>query len=162
MAMPLYDTLGVGYSTGRQQDPRIADVILRAIGDTASIVNVGAGSGSYEPSNTRVVAVEPSQTMMRQRPMPWPLLVRARAEGLPFHDGAFDCALAILTIHHWSPVREGLRELGRVARKAVILSWDQESGSAFGSSAIARSFARKIVVVLWRSPPLLKCWGSAT
>jgi SAM-dependent methyltransferase len=127
----IYDALGVGYSTGRQQDPRIADVILRAVGDSASIVNVGAGSGSYEPSHARVVSVEPSLTMIRQRRTPSPLLVQARAERLPFDDDAFDCALAVLTIHHWSPVREGLGELRRVARKTVILSWDQDVWERF-------------------------------
>src|SRR5215475_13709235 len=128
---PLYDTIGVGYSTGRRQDPRIADVILRAIGDSQSIVNVGAGSGSYEPVSKHVISVEPSLTMIGQRRNLSPLLVQARAEHLPFRDDVFDCALSVLTIHHWSPVREGLAELRRVARKIVILSWDQEVWEQF-------------------------------
>jgi SAM-dependent methyltransferase len=128
---PLYDTIGVGYSAGRREDPRIADAILRAIGDCGSVINVGAGSGSYEPRIKRVVSVEPSLTMIRQRTTPSPRLVQARAERLPFRDGAFDCALAVLTIHHWSPVREGLAELRRIARKTVILSWDQEVWDRF-------------------------------
>lgn len=127
----LYDTIGVGYSSGRQEDPRIAGPILRAIGDSRTIVNVGAGSGSYEPRDTPVVSVEPSRTMIRQRPTPSPRIVQARAEHLPFRDGAFDCALAILTIHHWSPVGNGLAELRRVARRTVILSWDQEVWERF-------------------------------
>jgi SAM-dependent methyltransferase len=127
----LYDSIGVGYSTGRRQDPRIAEAILNAIGDSRSVVNVGAGSGSYEPDNKRVVSVEPALTMIRQRPKPSARLVQAKAEHLPFQDGAFDCALAVLTIHHWSPVREGLAELRRVARKTVILTWDQEIWQQF-------------------------------
>lgn len=127
----LYDTIGLGYSTGRQPDPRVAAAILGAIGDARSIVNVGAGSGSYEPENKRVVSVEPSVTMIRQRPKQSPLTVQAKAEHLPFPDDAFDCALAVLTIHHWSPVREGLSEMRRVARKIVILLWDQEVWDLF-------------------------------
>ena len=127
----LYDSIGVGYSTGRRPDPRVADVILKAIGDSGSIVNVGAGSGSYEPDNRHVVSVEPSLTMIRQRPKPSSRLVQAKAERLPFQDDAFDCALAVLTIHHWSPVRQGLAELRRVARKTVILTWDQEIWQKF-------------------------------
>jgi len=128
---PLYDTIGAGYSTGRRPDPRIANVILRAIGDSRSVVNVGAGSGSYEPDNKHVVSVEPSLTMIRQRPRSSAQLIQARAERLPFPDGAFDCALAVLTIHHWSPLREGLAELRRVAGKTVILTWDQEIWQRF-------------------------------
>ena len=127
----LYEKIGAGYSTGRREDPRIADLIFRAMGDCGSVVNAGAGAGSYEPPNTRVVSVEPSLTMMRQRQHPSRLLVQARAERLPFRDGAFDCALAVLTIHHWSPVQEGLAELGRVARRSVILTWDQEVWDRF-------------------------------
>lgn len=128
---PLYDTIGIGYSAGRRADPRIADMILRAIGDSVSIVNVGAGSGSYEPDNKHVIPVEPSVTMIRQRRRPSPLVVQARAERLPFRDDAFDCALAVLTIHHWSPVREGLAELRRIAPRSVILSWDQSVWEQF-------------------------------
>lgn len=127
----LYDRIGIGYAAGRRQDPRIADAISLAIGDAGSVVNVGAGSGSYEPVSNRLVSVEPSMTMMRQRPKSSSLLVQGRAERLPFPDDAFDCALAVLTIHHWSPVREGLAELRRVARKTVILSWDQEVWERF-------------------------------
>ncbi|MDE3197628.1 MAG: class I SAM-dependent methyltransferase [Acidobacteriota bacterium] len=126
-----YDTIGVGYSAGRQEDPRFAEAIHRAIGDSESVVNVGAGSGSYEPRDRRVVAVEPSLTMIRQRSKSSAPVVQARADHLPFRDCAFDCALAILTIHHWSPVRESLAELRRVARKTVILTWDQEVWQRF-------------------------------
>ena len=129
--LPLYDTIGVGYSIGRREDPRIADLILRGIGDSRTVVNVGAGAGSYEPSNASVVSVEPSLAMIRQRQKPTLRIVRARAESLPFADDAFDCSLAVLTIHHWSPVREGLAELRRVAHKTVILSWDQEVWERF-------------------------------
>jgi SAM-dependent methyltransferase len=128
---PLYDTIGVGYSIGRREDPRIADFIARAIGDCRTVVNVGAGTGSYEPNETRVVAVEPSLAMIRQRQKRSLKVVQARAESLPFRDCAFDCALGVLTIHHWSSVREGLAELRRVAHRTVILSWDQEVWERF-------------------------------
>ena len=117
--------------SGKKRPMRSHCSSVRSRNGSPSIVNVGAGSGSYEPGNRRVVSVEPSLTMIPQRPTPSPLVVQARAEHLPFHDDAFDCALAVLTIHHWSPVREGLRELRRVARKAVILSWDQEVWERF-------------------------------
>jgi SAM-dependent methyltransferase len=123
----IYDEIGVGYSSTRRPDPRIAATIERALGDAASIVNVGAGAGSYEPSDRKVFAVEPSATMLSQRPEGSAPAVRAEAERLPLLDGAVDAALAILTIHHWSDPAGGLAELRRVARRrVVILTWDRE------------------------------------
>src|SRR5687768_5610234 len=97
-----YGTIGRSYSATRREDPRIASQIHAALGEAASIVNVGAGTGSYEPAGRRVVAVEPSPTMAAQRHERSPQFVRAVAEALPFADGSFDAALAVLTIHHWS------------------------------------------------------------
>ena len=126
MARPLYDRIGVGYSDHRRPDPRIGAHLAAALGGARSVVNVGAGTGSYEPAGARVVAVEPSAEMVRQRRSPAPV-VRAVADHLPFRDGAFDAALAILTIHHWGPWREGVREMRRVARdRVVILTWDPD------------------------------------
>ena len=96
-----YDKIGDGYSRTRLPDPRIADRILQALGDSRSVVNVGAGSGSYEPRDRIVVAVEPSRTMIRQRPLGSAPVIQGAAENLPFADGAFDFAVAILTVHHW-------------------------------------------------------------
>lgn len=121
----LYDTIGSTYRTRRVPDPRIAAVILRAIGGSDSIVNVGAGAGSYEPSGRSVIAVEPSMTMIRQRPPDSAPAIQATAECLPLRDKCVSAAMAILTLHHWSDVTSGLRELVRVSRdRVVILTYD--------------------------------------
>jgi len=119
--MELYDTIGHGYADRRRQDPRIAERIVRALGSSESVVNVGAGTGSYEPHDRRVVAVEPSRVMLRQRPPGAPPTVRASATNLPFGDECFDAALAILTLHHWPDVWLGIDELRRTARRNVVI-----------------------------------------
>jgi SAM-dependent methyltransferase len=119
-----YDRIGLGYAQKRVADPRLAAGIRRAVGGAKLVLNVGAGAGSYEPDDCRVVALEPALTMLRQRlPSAGPA-VRGLAESLPFSDNAFDVALAILTIHHWTDWRAGLREMARTARRAVIFTWD--------------------------------------
>lgn len=118
-----YGTLGVGYATRRRTDPRVAVLIDRALAGCASVVNVGAGTGSYEPPTT-ALAVEPSATMLAQRAPGAAPAVRARAEALPLVDGAVDAALAVLTVHHWADPAAGLAELVRVARRQVVLTWD--------------------------------------
>lgn len=121
----LYDSIGRGYAVHRRPDPRIARRIAEALGDALSVVNVGAGAGSYEPADRAVVAVEPSGEMVRQRAADAAPAVRARAEQLPFRDRAFDAAMATLTIHHWADAARGLAEMRRVARERVaILTWD--------------------------------------
>jgi SAM-dependent methyltransferase len=123
--MTLYDAIGATYSSHRRADPRIAAALLAALGDAATVVNVGAGTGSYEPVDRRVVAVEPSAVLLAQRVPGAAPAVRARAEELPFADGTFDAALAVLTVHHWGDPTAGLRECARVARRrVVILTWD--------------------------------------
>jgi SAM-dependent methyltransferase len=112
----IYDRIGTGYSRTRRADPRIAAMISRALGAARTVVNVGAGTGSYEPTDRRVVAVEPSSTMVGQRPAGSAPVVRASAVDLPFRDGAFSAALAVLTVHHWPDRLRGLAELARVAR----------------------------------------------
>ena len=124
-----YDTIGVGYGTHRRPDPRWAAQINAAIGDARRVVNVGAGAGSYEPTDRFVVAVEPSPVMLDQHP--GSRRVRGAAERLPFGDGQFDVAMAILTVHHWTDLDAGLRELRRVARRQVILTFDHEIESGF-------------------------------
>ena len=117
----LYDTIGVDYANLRKPDLRIAAQIEAALGPAQTVLNVGAGAGSYEPRDREVTAVEPSLEMIRQRPTAAAPVVQASAESLPFADGAFDAAMAILTIHHWSDIAQGLAELRRVTRGPVVL-----------------------------------------
>ncbi|MGW1028502.1 methyltransferase domain-containing protein [Streptomyces sp. NPDC002577] len=123
--MATYDTLGATYARTRQPDPRIAAQIHVALGNVTDVINVGAGTGSYEPLQT-VLAVDPSQVMLAQRPPGSATAVQAVAERLPLRDNAADAVMALLTIHHWTDVAAGIRELRRVARRRiVILTWDQ-------------------------------------
>ena len=125
MTRELYDEIGGSYRTYRRPDPRIAAAIARALGDADTVLNVGAGAGSYEPRDRRVVAVEPSLAMIRQRRPDGATVVQAGATDLPFRDGSFVAALAVLTLHHWPDKARGLAELARVARRrVVILTWD--------------------------------------
>jgi SAM-dependent methyltransferase len=127
----LYDEIGIGYRHYRRPDPRLAAAILHALGEADTVVNVGAGPGSYEPIDRFVVAVEPSLAMIRQRPADGALVVQASATHLPFRDAAFAAALAVLTVHHWPDRARGLTELTRVARRRiVIVTWDP-AASAF-------------------------------
>lgn len=124
----LYDTIGHGYADVRRPDPRIAGKIIRALGDADSVVNVGAGAGAYEPTDRFVVAVEPSMTMIAQRPARSAPVLQAVAGALPFENDSFDAGLAILTVHHWRDRAGGLKELRRVARRqVVVLTWDGTS-----------------------------------
>lgn len=128
----LYDRIGRGYTTHRRPDPRIAAAIADALGPTRSVLNVGAGAGSYEPADRRVVAVEPSTEMIRQRPPGGAPVVQASATALPFRDGVFDATLAVLTVHHWPDRPRGLAELRRVARdRVVILTWEPDAAPPF-------------------------------
>ncbi|MBS0657842.1 MAG: methyltransferase domain-containing protein [Verrucomicrobia bacterium] len=117
----LYDRIGLDYANLRRPDPRLAAVIQRALGDARTVLNVGAGTGSYEPPDRDVTAVEPSAEMIRQRSPQAAPAVQASAQDLPFPDASFDAAMAILTIHHWPDQAAGLRELRRVARGRIVL-----------------------------------------
>ena len=119
-----YDRVGVGYARFRNPDPRIAARILSGLGDAQTVLNVGAGTGSYEPADRVVLAVEPSQVMIKQRPPGAAPCIRAAAEHLPFVDRTFDAAMAALTIHHWSDPSAGLRELVRVANRVVVFAYE--------------------------------------
>ncbi len=119
----LYDTIGNNYHRQRVPDARIANVIRLALGDVRTLCNIGAGAGSYEPSDLEVVAVEPSSKMIKQRTGTFPV-VQATAEQLPFSEQSFDCSMAILTIHHWVNPILGLKEMRRVANKQVIFTFD--------------------------------------
>jgi SAM-dependent methyltransferase len=116
-----YEQHGQTYSRFRQPDPRIAQRVRRALGDARTVLNVGAGAGSYEPSDRWVLAVEPSATMRRQRPPGAAPAIVARAEALPLDDDAVDAAMACVTIHHWEPPEAGLVEMRRVARHRVVV-----------------------------------------
>jgi SAM-dependent methyltransferase len=116
-----YDRHGHAYSRHRRADPRLAARVHAALGDARTVVNVGAGTGSYEPHDRWVIAVEPSATMRAQRPAGCAPALDARAESLPFDDDAFDAAMACVTVHHWEDQRTGLRELRRVARGPVVV-----------------------------------------
>lgn len=124
-----YETHGGGYAVRRRTDPRIAAYVHAALGDAKTVLNVGAGAGSYEPEDREVTAVEPSRSMRAQRRTP---AVDAVAENLPFDDGSFDAVMATVTIHQWSDAGRGLRELRRVSRgPVVILTFDGDAGGEF-------------------------------
>jgi SAM-dependent methyltransferase len=127
-----YDTIGQGYAARRREDPAVAALIAQALGDARTVVNVGAGAGSYEPRDRHVVAVEPSDVMAAQRPRELAPALRAGAGELPLRDDSVDAAMAVLTIHHWDADQErGVRELRRVARgPVVILTYDPEVSGA--------------------------------
>ncbi len=122
--MAVYDAIGRGYSAFRRPDPRIASAIVAALGDAVSVVNVGAGAGSYEPCDRPVRAVEPSEVMIRQRPPGAAPCLQGTAEALPIETASTDAAMAILSAHHWTDLEGGFREMARVARRlAVLLTW---------------------------------------
>jgi SAM-dependent methyltransferase len=118
----LYDTLGTTYATTRRTDPRIAAQVWAALGDAQTVLNVGAGTGSYEPPDREVTAVEPSAVMRAQRPAGAAPCVAATAQSLPFEDQSFDAAVAFATVHHWQDPIAGLHEMRRVARRVVVFT----------------------------------------
>lgn len=121
---PIYQKIGRGYTQSRQADPRWQKQIRYAFEGARTLVNVGAGGGSYEPDDMDVVAVEPSQVMIDQRLPGSAPVVCAIAEQLPFPSGSFDAALAVLTTHHWHDAPAGLKEMRRVAASQVVVTWD--------------------------------------
>ena len=116
-----YDIIGLKYAELRKPDQRIAAAIQQALGPAETVLNVGAGTGSYEPVDRLVTAVEPSREMIRQRSSAAAQAIQASAEHLPFDDDAFDAAMAILTVHHWPDKEAGLREMRRVTRGRIVL-----------------------------------------
>jgi SAM-dependent methyltransferase len=137
-----YDTIGRSYGATREEDPRIAAALWAAVGDARTVLNVGAGPGAYEPRDRDVVAVEPSAVMRAQRPADAAPCIDARAEALPFADGEFDAAMAVLSDHHWADRVAGLRELRRVARRAVVFQWDPAFAGAFWLTRYLPLFGR--------------------
>jgi SAM-dependent methyltransferase len=123
--MDAYDRIGGSYRATRRPDPRIAAQVHPALAGMDSVLDVGAGAGSYEPPQT-VVAVEPSAVMIAQRPPGSAPCVRAAAEALPLRDNCVDAAMAMLTVHHWGDVAAGIEQVRRVTRhRIVVLTWDQ-------------------------------------
>lgn len=120
----LYDSIGSTYTVTRRTEPRIAARIWAALGDARTVLNVGAGTGSYEPPDREVLAVEPSAVMRAQRPADAAPCVAAAAESLPFEDQCFDAAMAVASVHHWQDPIAGLREVRRVARRVVVFTHD--------------------------------------
>lgn len=121
MSQPTYNRMGVNYSDFRRPDPRIEAAIWNALGDARSVVNVGAGTGSYEPTDREVVAVEPSPVMIAQRPPGAAPAREGTAEALPLDDKSVDAAMGVLTIHHWRDFDAGLAEMHRVTRRRIVL-----------------------------------------
>lgn len=131
-AGPIYDTIGLDYANLRKADPRIAAMIEHALGDAQTVLNVGAGTGNYEPQGRAVTALEPSAEMIAQRPAGAAPAVQGVAEALPFADASFDAAMGVLTVHHWSDPARGLREMRRVSRgPVVLLTFDPDSRGAW-------------------------------
>jgi ubiquinone/menaquinone biosynthesis C-methylase UbiE len=118
---PAYDRVGLNYAEHRRADSRIAARIRAALGDARSVVNVGAGSGSYEPGDRETIAVEPSPVMIAQRPAGAAPAIEGVAEALPLDDKSVDAAMGVLTIHHWDDLGAGLAEMRRVARRRIVL-----------------------------------------
>ncbi|WP_419999919.1 MerR family transcriptional regulator [Streptomyces boninensis] len=123
----LYDNIGSAYPATRRTEPRIAARIWEALGDAKTVLNVGAGTGSYEPTDRDITAVEPSAVMRAQRPPGAAPCVAADAGKLPFEDQSFDAAMAVSTVHHWPDPVAGLREMRRVARRVVVFTYDASS-----------------------------------
>jgi hypothetical protein len=114
-----YGSIGAVYRNYRVADPRIAAVVHAALGDARTVLNIGAGTGSYEPTDRVVTPVEPSATMRARRPPELPVAVDAYAEQLPFADGQFDAAMGTFTVHQWEHLAAGLAEVRRVTRGPV-------------------------------------------
>jgi len=150
-----YDQIGHGYATTRRPDPRLVAAVDAALDEATSVVNVGAGTGSYEPPHRRVVAVEPSRVMLAQRPPGSAPAVQAVAEALPFADGAFDAATALQTLHHRRDADQGLRELRRVARRVVVLTRDPAFARDFWLTCDYLPENPKLDVPIFRPVPRL-------
>jgi SAM-dependent methyltransferase len=148
-----YDRDGGSYGEFRRADPRIAGFVHRALGDAETVLNVGAGAGSYEPEDRYVVAVEPSAAMRAQRPAHRVPALNGTAEALPFDDRSFDAAMATLTIHHWPDLAKGLRELRRVTKgPVVVLTFDPDAPTEFWM----KDYAPEMVEVERRRYPAIR------
>jgi SAM-dependent methyltransferase len=150
----LYDTIGASYPVTRRTEPRIAAQVWTALGDARTVLNVGAGTGSYEPPDREVTAVEPSGLMRAQRPVGAAPCVAAAADRLPFGDQSFDAAMAFATIHHWPDPIAGLRELRRVARRVVVFTHDTSVAGWLDRFWLIRDYLPEVADLLTGRPPL--------
>lgn len=147
----LYDTIGTTYTSTRRTDPRIAAQIWAALGDADTVLNVGAGTGSYEPNDRPVLAVEPSVVMRSQRPPDAAPCLAASATDLPFADQSFDAAMAVATIHHWPDPIAGLLEMRRVARRVVVFTYEFAELQQFW---LTRDYLPEMIEVLAGRPSI--------
>jgi SAM-dependent methyltransferase len=150
----LYDTIGATYIMTRRTEPRIAARIWAALGDAQTVVNVGAGTGSYEPPDRDVTAVEPSALMRAQRPAGAAPCVAAVAESLPFEDNTFDAAMAVSTVHHWQDPIAGLREMRRVARRIVVFTFDDSDTGGLRRYWLIRDYLPEVAELIAGRPSL--------
>jgi SAM-dependent methyltransferase len=127
----VYEMIGVGYSVGRRPDPRWLEAIDSVIGDAERVINIGAGTGSYEPSDRAVIAVEPSWQMVSQRSRSSAPVVMALAENVPIASGWADLAMTLLSLHHWTDWRAGIAEMRRLAPRRLVLTYDPELHASF-------------------------------
>ena len=150
----LYDTIGATYTVTRRTEPRIAAQVWAALGDARTVLNVGAGTGSYEPPDRQVLAVEPSALMRSQRlPGTAPCLIGS-AEKLPFDDQSFDAAMAFATVHHWPDPIAGLREMQRVARRVVVFTHETSDTGWLRRFWLTRDYLPEVADFLVGRPSL--------
>jgi SAM-dependent methyltransferase len=159
-SVQLYDTIGATYAVTRRTEPRIAAQLWAALGDARTIVNVGAGTGSYEPPGREVTAVEPSALMRAQRPAGAAPCVAAAAQSLPFADQSFDAAIAFATIHHWPDPIAGLREMRRVARRVVVFTHDTTDAGWLGRFWLTRDYLPEVAGLVAGRPSLAELAGA--
>src|SRR5271155_4294471 len=150
----LYDTIGATYTVTRRTEPRIAAQVWAALGDARTVLNVGAGTGSYEPPGRDVLAVEPSALMRAQRPAGAAPCVAAAAESLPFDDQSFDAAMAVSTIHHWQDPIAGLCEMRRVARRVVVFTHDSSDTGWLRRFWLTRDYLPEVGEIIPGRPSL--------
>jgi len=156
----LYDTIGASYTVTRCTEPRIAARVWAALGNARTVLNVGAGTGSYEPSDRDVIAVEPSALMRAQRPARAAPCVAAVAERLPFQDQSFDAAMAVSTVHHWQDPIAGLREMQRVARRVVVFTFDADAAVGRRRFWLTRDYLPEIADEMADWPPMAELAGA--
>ncbi|MEU4575287.1 class I SAM-dependent methyltransferase [Nonomuraea sp. NPDC023979] len=156
----LYDTIGAAYTATRRTDPRVAERILAALGDARTVLNVGAGTGSYEPRDRRVVSVEPSALMRSQRAPDAAPCLAGSAESLPFGDRSFDAAMTVSSVHHWRDPIAGLREMRRVARRVVVFTHDTSEGGWLRRFWLTRDYLPEVAGLLTGRPAITELAGA--
>jgi len=156
----LYDTIGATYTVTRRTEPRIAAQVWAALGDARTVLNVGAGTGSYEPPGRDVTAAEPSAVMRAQRPADAAPCVDAAAQSLPFADQSFDAAMAFATIHHWPDPIAGLREMRRVARRVVVFTHDTSAAGWLERFWLTRDYLPELADFLVGRPLVTELAGA--